>query len=101
MAKTQNLLRDWWGRRVHLRQRAAEWATHIFREHNKEADAWAEESAEGQVDEWVDTARVVRSEVIDLCGPARKYWADSPSTRNAGRFWVKTPWMLNWRNVVC
>ena len=42
--------------------------THILREHNKEADAWADKGAKGQVDEWVDTAHVVWSEVIGLCG---------------------------------
>ena len=62
VAKTQNLLRDWWGRGVHLRQRTAEWATHIFREHNKEADTWAGKGAKGHVHEWVDTARM-------SCGP--------------------------------
>ena len=42
VANTQNLPREWWGRGVHLRQRTAEWATHFCREHNKEADLWAE-----------------------------------------------------------
>ena len=42
VATAQNLLREWWGCGVDLGQRAAEWAVHIFREHNKEADirAW-------------------------------------------------------------
>ena len=38
----QNLLREWWGRGIRLRQRTAEWVTHTFREHNKEADLWAD-----------------------------------------------------------
>ena len=66
--KTQNTLPGWWGRGVHLRQRTADWATHVFREHNKEADLWADKGPKGRVEEWVDTARVVWSEVIGLCG---------------------------------
>ena len=45
--ETQSFLRDWWGRGVHQRKRTTEWATHIFREHNKEADAWSEKGREG------------------------------------------------------
>ena len=59
VANTQNLLRDWRGRGVHLRPRTAEWATLIFREHNIEADVWAEKGAKGQVDERVDTLRIL------------------------------------------
>ena len=68
MATTQNLLREWWRRGVDLRQRIADWATHIFREHNEEADLWAAKGVQGREDEWVDTARVVWSEVTSLCG---------------------------------
>ena len=118
VAKTQNHLRDWWGRGVHLRYSTAEWSTHIFREHNKEADFWAEKSAKGQVDEWVETAHVVWSEDIGLCRfwdgccdnrtcgarimiLARKYWAGSLSARNAGRWWVRIRGMLSWVAAVC
>ena len=38
-----------------------------FRDHN-EADLWAAKGAKGHVDEWADTAHVVWSEVIGLCG---------------------------------
>ena len=35
VANAQNLRREWWSRGDDLRQRTAEWVTHIFREHNK------------------------------------------------------------------
>ena len=47
---------------------STEWATHVFREHKKEADLWADKGAKGRVEECVDTARVVWSEVIVLVG---------------------------------
>ena len=50
---------DWWTYDNEL----PTWATHIFREHNKEADLWAAKGAKGHVDEWVDAAHVVWSEV--------------------------------------
>ena len=68
MAKIQNLLRDWWGREVHLLQRTAGWAKHFIRGHIEEAVLSAEKGAKGQVDEWVDTAHVVWSEVTGLNG---------------------------------
>ena len=78
--KTENTLRDWWGRKFHLRLRTADWATHVFREHNKEADLWADRGPKGRVEEWVDTARVVWSEVIGLCG----FWDGSCDNVNGG-----------------
>ena len=39
----------------------ADWATRIFREHNKEYDLWAAKGVKGREDEWVDTAQVVWS----------------------------------------
>ena len=77
---TQNLLENWWGRGVHLRHRTAVWATHIFRERNEEADAWAEKGAKGRVEEWVDTVHVVWSEVIGFCG----FWDGSCDNVNCG-----------------
>ena len=47
IASVQNVLRDWWGRGVDLRQRVADWVSHIFREHNKEADSWAGRGVQG------------------------------------------------------
>ena len=54
--------------------------THIFLEHNKEADTWADKGAKGRVEEWVDTAHVVWSEVIGLCG----FWDGSCDNGNCG-----------------
>ena len=67
VVSVQNLLRQWWDRTVDLRQRVADWAVHILREHNNEADSCAGEGVKGREDEWVDTANVVRSEVTPVC----------------------------------
>ena len=61
-------------------RRAAEWVTHAFREHNKEAELWAVKGAKGRVEEWVDTAQVAWSEVIGLCG----FWDGSCDNCNSG-----------------
>ena len=45
------------GRGIRMRQRTAEWVSHSFREHNKEADLWADKGAKERLEEWVDTAR--------------------------------------------
>ena len=37
----QILLMEWWKKGVDLCQRIGDWAVHIFRERNKEADLWA------------------------------------------------------------
>ena len=68
IATAQNTLQAWWGCGVDLRRRVADWATHIFREHNTEADLWAGKGVKGQEDEWTDTVNVVWSEVMGLCG---------------------------------
>ena len=41
VATAQNPVREWWGRGVNLRRRVTDWAAHIFRKHNGEADFWA------------------------------------------------------------
>ena len=41
IASVQNILRNRWERGVDLRHRVDDWASHIFREHNEEADSWA------------------------------------------------------------
>ena len=46
----------------------ADWAVHIFREHNKEADFRAGKGVKGRKEDWTDTANVVWSEVTGLCG---------------------------------
>ena len=117
VATTQNLLREWWGRGVDLRQRIADWATHIFRKHNKEADLCAAAGVMGREDERADTAHVVRSEVTGLCGfldgscgngngiliqALYKNARLSPYLqKNVGRLRVRIPWMLNWEAVAC
>ena len=40
---TQCDLHEWWGDKANMRERVNDWAMHIFREHTKEADAWAEQ----------------------------------------------------------
>ena len=67
IASVRNLLREWCGRGVDLRQRVADWATHIFGEHNEEADSWAGNGVKGCETEWVDIANVVGSDVTGLC----------------------------------
>ena len=66
--KAQNLLREWWGRGMRSRQRTADWVTHTFRGHNKEADLWAGKGARGPAEEWLDTARITWHEVLGICG---------------------------------
>ena len=63
IATAQYLLWERWGRGVDLRGRVADWAVHIFREYNREADAWAGKGVKGREEEWVDTAEVIWSEV--------------------------------------
>ena len=65
-------------RGLHLRHHVADWAIHIFREHNKEADSLAGKGVKGREVEWVDTASVVWSEVTGLCG----FWDGSCGCEN-------------------
>ena len=58
IASPQSIKWDWWGRRVDVRQRVADWAIHIFRVHSKEADSWAVNGVKSREEEWVDTANV-------------------------------------------
>ena len=39
-------------RRQNCETKKGDWAVHIFREHNKEADAWVEEGAGGEKNKW-------------------------------------------------
>ena len=112
MEEAQNLLREWCGRGIRLRQRTAEWVTHTFRQHNTEADLWADKGSKGRVEESVDTTRIAWPEVTGLCG----FWDGSCdngkcgggivimaytgglfSTRSVDRYRVLTPWV----GVVC
>ena len=81
------------GRGVDLRQRTADWASHIFREHNKEAALWAAKGLKGRVVESVDNAQVVWSEVTRLC----RFWdgsCDRPLPKHLGsclqKMWTVT-----------
>ena len=65
---TQLQLMDWWKQGVELSHRTGDWATHIFREHNKEADRWAGYGAKGREDEWVYDSIIDWSEVSGICG---------------------------------
>ena len=60
--KAQKFQREWWSRGLRLRQRTTDWVTHTCREHNKEADLWADKG----VEEWVDTTRIAWQEVADV-----------------------------------
>ena len=62
-------MREWWDRGVDLRRRVADWAAHIFREYNKEADV---------KNEWID---VIWSEVAGLCGFLGQGMVDTTSFR--------------------
>ena len=50
-------LMEWWEKGGDLCQRIGDWAVHIFREHNKEADLWAGLRAKGISMEWNDESR--------------------------------------------
>ena len=79
------------------RRRVDHWAVHIFREHNKEAHAWAERGARGLTDEREDDSNGVWSDVTRNCafgnGSCRK------NVCGAG-MWIKrfTP-TLGWCTV--
>ena len=45
---------EWWKMGVDLSQRIGDWAVHIFRDHNKEADLLAGYGAKGISKEWKD-----------------------------------------------
>ena len=45
-----------------------DWATHIFREHNKEADARGEKGTRGMAEDWEDKVDFDWSVVSGICG---------------------------------
>ena len=69
LATAQNLLWECWSRGVDLQRRMGDWAAHIFREHNKEADLCARRGVQGREEERTDTAEVVLPEVAGLSFP--------------------------------
>ena len=82
-----HFLREWWGRRMRLRQRTTDWVTHTLREHNKKADLWAGEGAKERTEEWVDTTRVAWQEVTSACG----FWVGIFDNGKCGRGIVVRP----------
>ena len=61
---------DWWGKAANLRGDKGDWAVHIFREHNNEADAWAEKGSRMLKEEWVKEEGVVWPDVTRIC----RFW---------------------------
>ena len=62
-----------------------DWAAHIFRAHNEDADAWADKGAGGPEDEWEDDVELVWSDVTMICG----FWAGSCRAIRCGAgMWV-------------
>ena len=65
---TQKQLLNWWKQEVDLSHRTADWAVHVFREHNTEADQWAAHGAKGQVLGWIYKSAIEWAEVRGICG---------------------------------
>ena len=84
LEKCQKQLRDWWWwweeeeRRKReqggqfLKEREDDWAGHTFREHKKDADAWAGRRARDEGTVW--------SDVTGICG----FWDDSCRALSCG-----------------
>ena len=68
VADTQNLQGEWWSMNSLATVNRRVGRTHTVREHNREADQWADKGAKGRVEEWVDTTRIAWPEVPGLCG---------------------------------
>ena len=68
IATIQIELMEWWKKGVDLCQRIGDWAVHIFREHNKEADLWASFGAKGISMEWKDESAIDLTNVTGICG---------------------------------
>ena len=69
---------------VNLRRRVDDWAVHIFREHNTEADAGR--GVRGRKEEWENDSKVVWAEVTGFCG----FWDGScRDDVNGAGLWIK------------
>ena len=113
-------LMDWWRKGVDLSRRTGDWAVHVFREQNTEADQWAGYGAKGREAEWVHDSTIEWAEVTGICG----FWDGSCSDnicgagitillftqgagwvrrykKNVGRCRVRTLWTLNWVDAQC
>ena len=73
-------LMDWWKKGVHLSRRTGDWAVHVFREHNTEADLWAGYGAKGREAEWIHDSVIDWAEVTGICG----FWDGSCSDHMCG-----------------
>ena len=73
-------LMEWWEKGVDLCQRIGDWAVHIFREHNKEADLWAGIGAKGISMEWNDESATDWTSVTGICG----FWDGSCTDKVCG-----------------
>ena len=71
---------EWWKKAVDLCQRIGDWAVHIFREHNKEADLWAGFGAKGINMEWIDDSAVDWTKVTGING----FWDGSSNDKACG-----------------
>ena len=60
-------LMERWKEGVDLCQRIGDWAVHIFREHDKEADSWASFGAKGISMEWKDESAIDWTKVTGIC----------------------------------
>ena len=95
---------SWTGGRkgAELSHRTGYWATHIFREHNIEADRWAGYGAKGREAGWVHDSFIDWSEVQGMC----VFWHGSCNDDNCGAgiviflFTPKTGWIaIFFKNV--
>ena len=50
----------------------ADWAVDMFREHNREADAWAGKGVKGREEEWIEL-RVWSGPMLPTCVVSRNY----------------------------
>ena len=76
------------GAAVNLRRREDDWVVHIFREHHKEARAWAEKGASGLREEREDDGDFAWSDVSGICG----FWDGSCRVIGCGAdMWVHVP----------
>ena len=115
--KAQNLLREWWCRGIRLRQRTANWVTHIFREH-KEDDLWAGNGGGVQKNGWTPPAlRGERFPVSVVSGMEGLTTANAGeplsswpswnrtdgflSTKSAALYQGIAPWVREWVDAVC
>ena len=73
-------LMDWWRKWVDLSRRTGDWAVHVFREQNTEADQWAGYGAKGREAEWVHDSTIEWAEVTGICG----FWDGSCSDNICG-----------------